>query len=81
VPTDEIRMRFEWIAHRLVEEHGRDPERARSDAGVILKVELLNDVRLAPVQTDTYRCFVCDEVDRPGRVLVPVLTARPDTPL
>ncbi|WP_150117750.1 hypothetical protein [Microvirga vignae] len=54
-------MRFKWIAHRLAEEHGRDAERARSDAGVILNIELLNDVRLAPVQTDTHRCFVCDE--------------------
>jgi hypothetical protein len=64
-----------------VEEHGRDPLRAHEDARAILKVELLNDVRLAPVQADTHRCFVCDGVDRPGQALVPVLTAKPDTPL
>jgi hypothetical protein len=54
---------------------------ARRDARAILKVELLNDVRLAPVQHDSHRCLVCGGVDQPGQVLVPVLTARPDTAL
>ena len=81
VPADEIRSRFAWIRQRLVEDHGRDPGRAKSDARAILKSELLNDLSLAPVQADTTRCFVCGGLDRPGHVLVPVLTARPDTPL
>jgi hypothetical protein len=81
VPADEIRARFGWIAHRLVEEHGRDAERAGRDAWAILKAELLNDMRLVPVQADTHCCFVCDGIDTPAQVLVPVLTARPDAPL
>jgi hypothetical protein len=81
VPADEIRTRFDWIRQRLVEEHGRDPERAEIDARAILRSELLNDGRLAPMQPDTTRCFVCGGFDRPGHVLVPVLTAKPDTPL
>jgi hypothetical protein len=81
IAADEIQGRFEWVAHRLMEEHGRDAERARRDAWAILKMELLNDVRLAPVQADTHRCFVCNGIDTPAQVLVPVLTARPDTPL
>jgi hypothetical protein len=81
IPHDEIRSRFEWIQHRLIEDHGRDPKRAESNSRVILRSELLNDLRLAPVQTDTTRCFVCGGFDRPGHVLVPVLTARPDAPL
>jgi hypothetical protein len=81
VSADEILTRFEWTRQRLVEEHGRDVERARGDARAILKVELLNDVRLAPVQADTHRCYVCGGTDQPGQVMVPVLTARPDTPL
>ncbi len=81
IPESEIRARFAWIVRRLVEDRGRDPVRASRDGLAILKVELLNDVRLAPVQEDTYRCFVCGGIDRPGRALVPVLTARPDAPL
>jgi hypothetical protein len=81
VPADEIRSRFDWTRQRLVEDHGRDPERAKSDARAILKSELLNDLRLAPVQVDTTRCFVCGGFDRPGHVLVPVLTARSNTHL
>jgi hypothetical protein len=81
VSADEIRSRFEWMRQRLVEDHGRDPERAEIDARAILRSELLNDGRLAPMQPDTTRCFVCGGFDRPGHVLVPVLTARPDTPL
>src|SRR5215213_5432439 len=68
IPESEIRARFEWIVRRLV---------ADSDARAILKVEVLNDVRLAPVQEDTHRCFVCDGISRTGHVLVPMLTARP----
>ena len=70
-----------WIRWRLVEDHGRDPERAKSDARAILKSELLNDPRPAPVQADTTRCFICDEPSTPIRVLVPVLTSRHETPL
>lgn len=81
VSADEVRARFEWIRQRLVEEHGRGRERANSDALAILKSELLNDPRLAPVQADTTRCFICDEGGTPTRVLAPVLTARPDTPV
>lgn len=81
VPADEIRARFAWIAQRLVEEHGRDPLRSSEDARAILKSELLNDLRLAPVQTDTHRCFVCKEADTTAQVLVPVLTAQPYSPL
>jgi hypothetical protein len=81
VPADEIRARHAWIAQRLVEEHGRDPLRTNEDARAILKVELLNDLRLAPVQADTHRCFVCGGIDTPTHVLAPVLTARRDTPL
>jgi hypothetical protein len=81
IPHDEIRSRFDWIRQRLVEDHGRDPERAESDARAILRSELLNDLRLAPMQPETTRCFVCGGFDRLGHVLVPVLTARADTPL
>ncbi len=81
IAESEIRARFEWIMRRLIEDRGRDPVRADSDAREILKVEVLNDLRLAPVQEDTHRCFVCDGASMPGRALVPVLTARPDTPL
>jgi hypothetical protein len=81
IPPDEIRFRFRWIAQRLVEEHRRDIVHARRDALAILKVELLNDLRFAPVQVDTHHCFVCSKTQGPHHVLVPVLTARHDTPL
>src|SRR5829696_3015241 len=81
IPESEIRAQFAWIVRRLIEDRGRDPVRADSDARAILKVEVLNDLRFAPVQKDTHRCFVCDGTSIPGRVLVPVLTAQPDTPL
>ena len=81
IPEGEIRARFAWITRRLIEDRGRDPVRADSDAREILKVEVLNDLRLAPVQDDTHRCFVCDGISRTGHVLVPILTARPDAPL
>jgi hypothetical protein len=81
VPADEIRACFAWAVRRLVEEHGLDQGRARRDAFAILKVELLNDPRLAPIQVDTHRCFVCGGIDTPAHVLVPVLTARPDARL
>jgi len=81
ISESEIRARFAWIVRRLTEDSGRDDVRADSDARAILTVEVLNDVRLAPVQEDTHRCFVCDGISRTGHVLVPILTARPDAPL
>ncbi|GEO18687.1 hypothetical protein MAE02_63830 [Microvirga aerophila] len=81
VPADEIWSRFDWITQRLVEEYGRDLATAQRDGLSILKAQLLNDLRLAPIQVDTHRCFVCGGIDTPTHVLVPVLTARRDTPL
>jgi hypothetical protein len=62
----------------LIEEHGRDPVRAGSDALAILRADLLNDVRLVPLQVDTTRCLVCEDVGRSDRPLAPFLSARPD---
>ena len=76
IPLEEPRSRFEWIRRRLVEEHGRDPELSRADALAILRADLLNDVRLMPIQVDTMRCLVC--AGRPGRHLVPILSTRPN---
>jgi hypothetical protein len=78
IPPEEIASRFSWIRQRLTKEHGRDPERAGSDALAVLRADLLNDVRLMPLQVDTTRCLVCGDVGRPSRPLVPVLAARPD---
>jgi hypothetical protein len=81
VPADEIRGRFGWITQRLVEEHGWDRETAQHHGLSILKAQLLNDLRLAPLQVDAHRCYVCSGMGTPLRVLVPVLTARPDNRL
>jgi len=81
IPEEEIRSRFGWIKRRLVEEHGRDLETAQHHGLSLLKAQLLNDLRLAPLQDDPHRCFVCGGVGTPLRVLVPVLTAWPDNRL
>ncbi len=47
---------------------------------MILRNDLLNDVRLAPVQPDTQLCLVRGAPGTAAEVLVPVLTARKDDP-
>jgi hypothetical protein len=78
IPFEEIRSRLGWITQRLMDEDGQDFETAKRDGLSILKAQLLNDPRLAQVQMDTRRCFVCGGDGRSDRVLVPVLTGRPD---
>lgn len=75
IPADEVAVLFERVVSAQVATGG-DRERARIAAVPVVEALLANDRRLAPRPGSSARCYVCDEPERPGALIVPIMTAR-----